>query len=319
MFKVLLVEKIDQRAVDLLSQVAEITYGRAFDEATLMDQAREVDGIVLRAQGKATRRLMENAPRLKVAARHGVGVDNIDVEAATDLGIQVVNTPLANMESVAEHAFGILLDLSKVICKVDRGLRKGVWREKSEFNGTEARGKTLGIVGAGRVGARVAEIGIKGFDMKVLYRDVVSNPRLDALGARRCELDELLSQSDYVSLHVPLLPETDHLIGRRELALMKPTAFLLNISRGQVVDQEPLVEALKAGRIAGAGLDVFEVEPLPPDNPFKDMDNVIITPHMASHTREGLLAMAMVVKDVIAVLEGRPPEFPVNHPAKLRG
>jgi len=223
-----------------------------------------------------------------------------------------VNTPLANKESVAEHAIGILLGLSKLIVQVDRGLRGGRWRGETEFRGHELKGKTLGVVGAGRIGTRVAEIARLGFDMDILYQDVVVNSRVEEIGGRRCELDELLSGSDYVTLHVPLTPETEHLIGERELRLMKPTAYLLNLSRGKVVDEAALIDALRTSRIAGAGLDVYEVEPLPSDSPLLRMENVVITPHMSSHTDEALLAMAMVVKDVIEVLHGRPPEFPVN-------
>lgn len=317
-YRVLLVERIDPRAIELLRTIAEVVYASAFDEETLIRQANDVDGIIFRARGTASRRLMENAPRLKVVARHGVGVDNIDVEAASELGILVVNTPEANNESVAEHTIGIMLALSKLIVRVDRGLRRGQWRAESEFQGSEVRGKTLGIVGAGRIGTRVAEIAHKGLDMHILYCDVVPNHNIEQWGARRCELDELLRDADYVSLHVPLSSETTHLIGERALSLMKPTAYLLNLSRGQVVDERALIHALQTGQIAGAGLDVFETEPLPPDSPLTTMENVVITPHMASHTREALLAMAMVVSDVIAVLQGHAPRFPVNRPQKRR-
>jgi D-3-phosphoglycerate dehydrogenase len=311
-FKVLLLEPFDPRGMDFLKQSADIVFARGFDEDTLVEDAQDVDAIVARARGMITRRVMENAPRLKVVGRHGVGVDNIDVPAATDLGILVVNTPQANQESVAEHAIGILLGLSKLIVQVDRLLRSGRWRGQTEFRGREVKGKTLGVVGVGRIGARVAEIAGLGLGMKILYSDVMSNPRVDEIGGRRCELDELLAESDYVTLHVPLLPETEHLISTRELGLMKPSACLLNLSRGMVVDEKALADALLAGQIAGAGLDVFEIEPLPPDSPFLTMENVVITPHMSSHTDEALLAMAMVVKDIVAVLEGRPPEYPVN-------
>jgi D-3-phosphoglycerate dehydrogenase len=310
--KVLLLEPFDPRGMDLLKESAEVVFARSFDEDTLVEQARDVDGIVARARGTVSRRVMENAPRLKVVGRHGVGVDNIDVEAATELGIQVVNTPLANMESVAEHTIGILLGLSKLIVRVDRGLRRGQWREEAEFRGNELKGKTLGIVGTGRVGTRVAEIASLGFDMDLLYRDVVPNPRVEEIGARRCDLDELLALSDYVTLHVPLIPETEYLIGERELGLMKPTAYLLNLSRGNVVKEAALIDALQTGRIAGAGLDVYEVEPLPSASPFLDMENVVLTPHMSSHTDEALWSMSMVVKDVLAVLGEHPPDFPVN-------
>ncbi len=318
-FKVLLVEEIDRRAVAMLSAVADVTLASGFDPETLLRETHDKHGMIFRAQGFASRELMAGCPDLKVVARHGVGVDNIDMDAATELGVQVVNTPLANNESVAEQTMGMLVCLSKRIMEADRALRRGDWKSRFKLTGQQVKDKTLGIVGTGRVGSRVAEIAHRGYDMAILYRDVVPNVHLEQeLGARRVELDELLSESDYVSLHVPLLPETDRMIGRRELALMKPTAYLLNLSRGSVVDEAALVEALQTGAIAGAGLDVFEVEPASADNPLFQLDNVVCSPHMASLTREGIFAMSMVVKDVMAVLEGRAPEFPVNHPLVLR-
>jgi D-3-phosphoglycerate dehydrogenase len=318
-YKVLLVEDIDHRAVALLSAVADVTVASGFDPETLLRETRDKHGMIFRAQGEATRTLMEACPHLKVVARHGVGVDNIDVKAATELGVQVLNTPLANNESVAEQAMGMLIGLSKRIFEADRALRAGDWKARFRLTGLEVKGKTLGIVGSGRVGSRLAEMGRLGFGMNLLYRDVVRSEKLEKeLGARRVELDELLAESDYVSLHVPLLPETEKMIGKRELGLMKPTAYLLNLSRGPVVDEAALIEALQQRKIAGAGLDVYEIEPVKPDNPLLKLDNVVLSPHMASLTSEAVFSMAMVVTDVMAVLEGRTPEFPVNRPAALR-
>ena len=318
-WRVLLVEQIDGRAVEWLRAKAEVCYPQAFDEDGLIEAAREADAVVFRAIGQGTRRMMEGCPRLKVMARHGVGVDNIDVAAATELGVQVVYTPLANLESVAEHAIGMMLGLAKNIVRCDRAMRRRDWDARAGMHGIEVRGKTLGIVGAGRIGTRLAEIASRGLGMRVRYCDVIPNAKLDdEVQAVRCDLETLLRESDFVSLHVPLLASTRYLIGERELRLMKPGAFLLNLSRGPVVDERALVEALRAGTIAGAGLDVFEQEPLPADSPLLEMENVILTPHNASHTAEALLAMANVVRDIVAVLEGRAPDFPVNHPASLR-
>ena len=310
--KVLVLEAFDPRGLKYLEEATEVVLARNFDEETLIEQACDVEGIAVRALGMITRHVMENTPRLKVVGRHGVGVDNIDVDAATEFNIQVVNTPQANMESVAEHAMAIMLGLSKLVVQVDRGLRRGQWRGKTEFRGHELKGKTLGIVGVGRIGARVAEIARLGFNMEVCYSDIAPNARVEEIGGRRYDLDELLSQSDYVTLHVPLLPETEYLIGEREFGLMKPTAYLLNLSRGKVVNETALGAALQNGGIAGAGLDVYEVEPLPSDSPLLQMENVVLTPHMSSHTDEALLAMAMVAKDIVAVIQGHTPEFPVN-------
>lgn len=310
--KVLLTDPFHPQGIELLKETAEVVFARGVDEDTLVEDARDVQGIVVRARGFISRRIMENAPQLKVVGRHGVGVDNVDVGAATALGIWVVNTPLATVEPVAEHAIALMLGLSKLVVRVDRLMRQGKWREQSDFRGRELKGKTLGIVGTGRIGTRVAEIAHLGFNMGILYADVVPNPRVDDLGGRQCSLDELLKESDYVTVHVPLLPETQYLIGERELKLMKPTAYLLNLARGKVVNEAALIAALQSDQIAGAGLDVYEVEPLSPDSPLTRMENVVITPHMSSHTEEALLAMSMVTKDIVAVLKGQSPQFAVN-------
>ncbi len=310
--KVLLLDPFHPRGMELLKEKAEIVFARGIDEDTLVEDARDVQGIAVRARGFISRRVMENAPQLKVVGRHGVGVDNIDIAAATELGIWVVNTPLATVEPVAEHTIALMLALAKLVVRTDRLMRRGKWREQGDFQGRELKGKTLGIIGSGRIGARVAEIARLGFNMEILYSDVRPNARVEELGGRHCPLDDLLKASDFVTLHVPLLPETEHLIGERELNLMKPTAYLLNLARGKVVNEAALIAALQAGRIAGAGLDVYEVEPLPPDSPLLHMENVVLTPHMSSHTEEALVAMSLVTQDIVAVLNGQTPQFPVN-------
>jgi len=310
--KVLLLGSIHPQGLEVLREATEVVFARGVDEHTLIEDVRDVQGIVVRAQGMISRRVMEHAPQLKVIGRHGAGVDNIDVDAATELGIWVVNTPLATVEPVAEHTIALMLALSKLVVRTDRLMRRGKWREEADFRGRELKGRTLGVVGAGRIGARVAEIARLGFNMAVLYSDVRPNAHVEELGGRRCSLDDLLQQSDFVTLHVPLLPETEYLIGERELKLMKPSAYLLNLARGKVVNEAALIAALQSGQIAGAGLDVYEVEPLPPDSPLLQMENVVLTPHMSSHTDDALLAMAMVAKDIVAVLKGQTPQFPVN-------
>jgi phosphoglycerate dehydrogenase-like enzyme len=179
-----------------------------------------------------------------------------------------------------------------------------------EYIGQELFGRTLGLVGMGRIGSRVAEICHLAFHMPVLYYDVVSYPKTEEkLGAIKVSLEEVLKESDYVSVHVPLLPATKGMIGREQLALMKKGAFLINTARGAIVDEVALVEALKSGHLAGAGIDVFEKEPTPADNPLSQLENVVLTPHMASHTDDALKAMSMVAQDIIRVLEGEPPRY----------
>jgi len=310
---VLIYEPIHADAVAALAQKAEIVWARSLDEESLLEQVPPVEGIIVR-NWKVTRRVMEAAPRLKVVGRHGIGVDQIDVQAAHELGIVVVNTPGAATESVAEHSLGLMIALAQHIVQADRAMRAGDWQARFGLTGRELRHKILGIVGCGRIGTRVATLCHTALEMPVLYHDIVDVPQAEArLGARRVPLDELLQTADVVSLHVPLLAETRGLIGREALRRMKRDALLINTARGPAVDQAALIEALQEGRIAGAGLDVFESEPLPPDSPLLRLPNVIVTPHMAAFTQEGLLNMAMgVVSDVLAVLEGRAPKNPVT-------
>lgn len=310
---VLLYESIHPDGLAVLREKAEVRYAPGWSEEEVLPVVGDVAGIIIRANGRITRRLMESAPRLKVVGRHGVGLDNVDVATATELGIYVVNTPQANAESVAEHTLGLMIALSKRIVEGDRALRAGNWGARHTLIGRELRGRILGVIGCGRIGSRVAHMAHAAFDIQVLYHDVVAQPQLEAkVGAERVEIEELLRRADCVTLHVPLTRATRGLIGERELTLMKPTAFLINTSRGPVVDEAALVEALRSGQIAGAGLDVYSTEPLPADSSLLSMQNVLLTPHMAAHTEEALRNMSMVAKDVVAVLEGREPEYWVN-------
>ncbi len=313
---VLLYEPIHQKALEVLKAGADVRMAASLEEDALLGQVADVDGIIIRANGRVSRRLMQAAPRLKVVARHGVGVEAIDRQAAAERGITVVNTPAANDESVAEQCVAFMIVLAKRILESDRALRAGDWQARYRLIGAEVQGKTLGLVGFGKIGQRVAAICRNGLGMPILYHDVVAYAQAErALGARRVPLEELLQESDFVSLHLPLLPATQALIGEAALRRMKPSAFLINTARGPVVDQAALVRALREKWIAGAGLDVYDPEPLPPDSPLLQMDNVVLSPHMASHTDEALLRMAMVVTDVLAVIEGRAPESPVPPPA----
>ncbi len=309
----LVYEPIHAEAVAVLAQKAEIVWARSLDEESLLEQVPPVDGIIVR-NWKVTRRVMEAAPRLKVVGRHGIGVDQIDVQAAHELGIVVVNTPGAATESVAEHSVGLMIALAQNIVRADRAMRAGDWQARFSLTGRDLRHKILGIVGCGRIGTRVATLCHTALEMPVLYCDIVDKPEAEAqLGALRVPLDELLDTADVVSLHVPLTQQTRGMIGREALRRLKRDAILVNTARGPVVDEAALIEALQEGRIAGAGLDVFESEPLPPDSALLRLPNVVVTPHMAAFTREGLLNMAMgVVNDVLAVLEGRAPENPVT-------
>ena len=315
-FIVLLYEDMHEDGKALLKEKGEILFARSLEEASLIQEVKEIDGIIIRANGRVSKRLMESAPRLKVIGRHGVGVENINLEAATEKGIWVVNTPDANDVSVAEHFFGLALMLSKMLKKGEKAFREeGRWEARYQYIGNELHGKTLGILGFGRIGKAVGRIGYKGFDMKVLYYDALRYEEAEKeIHAVKQSLEEVLSQCDYISINLPMLPATKGLINEREFKMMKPTAYIINLARGPIWDEKALYNVLKEGRIAGAGSDVYEVEPATKDHPLLQLENFIGTPHMAAHTEEALKRMSLVAEDVIRVLEGKTPLHPVNQP-----
>jgi D-3-phosphoglycerate dehydrogenase len=314
----LLYEPMHEAGTSLLRQHGEVITAPALDEPTLVSVVREVDAIVIRANGRVTRAVMEAAPRLKVVGRHGVGLENVDVAAATERGVWVVNTPEANSESVAEHFVVLALALSKRFLESDQDLRAGKWNVRYEHIGRELYGKVLGIVGFGRIGRTTARICHQGFGMPVLYYDVVAAPPdLEReTKAKRVSLEELLRTADYVSLNLPLTPETRHIIGRGEIRLMKPTAYLLNLGRGPLWDEKAMLEALEQKWIAGVGTDVFEEEPTAKDNPLFRFRSFVCTPHMAAHTEEAMRRMSLVAEDIVAVLQGQEPRWPANRPKR---
>jgi len=316
-FKVLLYEDMREEGKAILKEKAELLFAKSLEEDHLLEQVKAIDGIIVRANGKVTRKMMESAPRLKVIGRHGVGVENIDVVTATEKGIWVVNTPDANDLSVAEHFFGLALMLSKMLKKGDLALRQGRWEARYQYIGNELHGKTLGILGFGRIGKSVGRIGYRGFGMKVLYYDAVRYEEAEKeIEAVRVTLDEVMSLSDFISINLPMLPATKGLIGEKEFRRMKPRAYIINLARGPIWDEKALYQVLKEGRIAGAASDVFEVEPAAKDHPLFELENFIGTPHSAAHTEEALKKMSLVAVDVLRVLEGMEPVYPVNRPKR---
>jgi len=318
-FAILLYEDMHEAGKAILREKAEILFANSLEESSLIKEVREVDGIIVRANGKVSRKMMEVAPKLKVIGRHGVGMENIDLEAATEKGIWVVNTPDANDISVAEHFFGLALILSKMLKKADVALREGRFEVRYQYIGKELHGKTLGIIGFGRIGRAVGRIGHNGFNMKVLYYDAIRYEEVEKeIKAKKVSLEEVLSQSDYISINLPLLPATKGLLRENEFELMKPSAYIINLARGPIWDEKALYAVLKEGKIAGAGSDVYEVEPATKDHPLFQLENFIGTPHMASHTDEALRRMSLVAEDVVRVLNGKTPLHPVNQ-LRLRG
>jgi len=311
-FRVLLYEPMHPEGTRLLGEKCDVIYAESVEEENLIGQARDVDAIIIRARGSVSKALMDSASRLKAVGRHGVGLENVDLTAARERGITVVYTPAANAQSVAEHFVGLTLMLAKNLRLGDMGLRAGSWNARYELIGRELYGKTLGVAGFGRIGKLTARTCRNGFGMSVLYYDVISFPEAEEeLCAKRVDLKDLFKEADFISINMPLLPQTRGIINADLLKLMKPTGFLVNMARGPLWNEADVVRALKENWIAGVGSDVFEEEPSPADNPLFQMDNFVGTPHMAAHTEESMLRMSMVSRDILAVLEGRKPEFPV--------
>jgi glyoxylate reductase len=260
--------------------------------------------------------VINSAPNLRIIAQYAVGFDNIDLKAATKRGIYVTNTPEVLTETTADFAFALMLAVARRVVEADKYVRNGKWKvawHPLMMLGEDVHGRTLGIVGLGRIGSAVARRA-KGFDMKILYYDVIRREDLEReLGIKYVDLETLLRESDFVTIHTPLTPETYHLIGEKQLRMMKKTAFLINTSRGKVVDQKALYKALKEGWIAGAALDVFEQEPISMDDPLLELENVVLAPHIASATHETRSKMAEIVaENLLAFKRGEVPPTLVN-------
>ncbi len=282
------------------------TVGKLLDES--------VEGVVVR-YNRFPKELIDKAPNLKVIARHGIGVELIDVKYATKEGIYVVNTPTASTISVAEHTVTLMLALAKNILNADSELRRGNYAIKNKLGCTDLENKTLGIIGAGKIGLEVAKKCKYGFNMNVIaYDPYINIEKAKEIGIKVVDtLDELLENADYVSLHVPLTEKTKYMIGVKELKKMKKTAFLINCGRGALVKEDDLIKALENGDIAGAGIDVFEKEPPEKDNPLFKMKQVVVTPHSASLTVESMIKMAVgAAEQVVQVLKGEKPKYIVN-------
>ncbi len=310
--KVLVADSIATQGIDILRQHAEVDVRKGVTPEELGSVIGDYDALVVRSQTKVTSDIIEAAEKLQVIGRAGVGVDNIDVDAATRHGIIVINSPEGNIVSTAEHTIAMLLALARRIPQAHNLLHTGVWDR--EFKGSEIRNKVLGIIGLGRVGTEVAEMA-KGLRMEVIaYDPMVSESRAERLGVRLVELETLLKTADFITMHVPLNTSTKNLIGRSELKLVKPTAMLINCARGGILDEKALYDALNQGKLTGAAIDVFSKEPAQ-DNILLQSDKVITTPHMAASTFEAEASASIdIAEQVVAVLQGHPPKSPLNVP-----
>lgn len=311
--KVLVTEPIHAKGIDYLKQQGyEVVMGTGISEENLIEQGKDCDGILTR-NGKLTERVLKQCPKLRVVAMHGVGVDGIDVEAASRLGIQVTNAAESNQSSVAEYAIGLILMLAKRSIDYNNRLKNGDMEVRRMY-GNDVFGKTLGIIGMGTIGTQVAKIASYGLQMKVIaYNRHITGTKQTDYALLTNDLDTVISAADYLSLHLPGGASTRKMIGARELSLMKPTACLINTGRGEVIDEEALIFVLQEHKIKGAALDVFEGNLPKPENPLLHMEHVIVTPHTAAFTDEALERMAyQAALGIAEVLEERPISYPVN-------
>ncbi|MDR1535814.1 MAG: hydroxyacid dehydrogenase [Planctomycetota bacterium] len=314
-YKVLIPQDIPPEAKALLERAGgEIKMGRGRAESDLIADIPDCEALVARTV-PVTRAVLEAAGKLRIISRFGVGVDNIDLAAADSLGIWVANTPQANSLSVAEHVVALMLACATDLIAAGSEMRRGNFAYRDRVMGFELAGKTLGIVGLGRIGGALAKIAGDGLSMRIIAHDPYLKPELAPPGVEMAgEWDRVFREGDFVSLHLPGGPGARK-IGAREFALMKETAILVNCARGELVVEKDLLAALRSGRIGGAALDVFEKEPPDPDNPLLVLPNVVATPHDSSFTREAFRRMGEhMAKNIEEVMSGRRPAWPVNNP-----
>lgn len=313
MARILVADSIAQEGIDLLSAQHDVSVQTGLSEDQLVEAVADVSALVVRSQTQATTRVIAAAGRLEVIGRAGVGVDNIDIAAATQRGVIVANAPLANTLSAAEHAFGLMLALARHTPQAHAALRAGRW-DRGLYMGVELAGRTLGVIGLGRIGSEVASRA-RAFQMRLIaYDPFVSNERASSLGVELMELDELLAQSDFVTLHTALHEDTRGLISAERLAKARPGIRIINTARGALIDEQALYDAVQSGHVGGAAIDVFSKEPAV-DNILTTHDHIVVTPHLAASTIEAQdRAAVTVAEQVLSVLDGGVARFAVNAP-----
>jgi len=311
--RILVTEKLGQAGLDLLQDQFTVDQRLGLSPEALLAALPEYDALVVRSKTKVTADVLQAGTQLKVVGRAGTGVDNIDLETATKLGIAVVNAPTGNSNAVAEQTLALMLAMARNVYPAVASMKDGRW-EKSALRGTEVKGKTLGLVGLGRIGRMVASKA-RGLEMDIVaYDPYASQESAASLGVELLTLDEVLSQADYVSIHSPLTPQTRGMIGAKQLSLLKPTARIINCARGGIIDEEALKTVLAEDRIAGAALDVFSKEPVD-DMELVSQTKLLATPHLGASTTEAQTQVAIdVCRAVVDVLQGHLPQTPVNVP-----
>ena len=311
---IVVAEAYSEASLATLRRAGEVRVLKSYDETSLLEAVADADALLVRTYAQVTDRVLDHAPRLRVIGRGGVGLENINVAAALRRNITVVHTPAAATRSVEELTIGLMIALERRIVDADQAMRRGQFAQaRARSRGRELCGLTMGIVGLGRIGMCVGRTCSLGLGMRVLFNDIVDVGPLD-FPAEPADKAALFRDSDVVSLHVPLTPLTRGMVSAEVLATFKPTATLINTSRGAVVDLIALADALTAGRLAGAACDVFDPEPPPPDHPILRAASVLLSAHVGARTHEGLDRMNAVVDDVVAVLQGRSPQYPATEP-----
>ena len=316
--KIYVTRELPERGLNIIRQHFEIEVWPEYappPKKTIIEKAKNVDALATLLSDKIDAEVYNAAPKLKIVSQLAVGFDNIDLAEATKRGIYVTNTPEVLTDTTADFAWALLMAVARRVVEADKYVRTGQWKvgwHPAMLTGRDVFGTTIGIVGAGRIGYAMAKRAL-GFDMKVLFYDVIPRPEIEKLGAKKVDLTTLLRQSDFVTIHVPLMKETHHFINEEKLRLMKKTAYIINNSRGPVVDEKALHAALKEGWIAGAGLDVFEQEPTPADNPLLKFDNVVVAPHISSASLDTRAKMSeMVADNLVSFFQGKQPPNLVN-------
>ncbi len=317
MIRVLITDKLAQEGIDLINATAgaEAVVKLGISEDELSDIIRDYDGLIVRSGTKVTAKVLANPGRLKGVARAGVGIDNIDVPAATRKGILVMNTPGGNTLSAAEHTMALMLAMSRNVVQACNSLKSGAW-DRKKYMGNQLNTKVLGVIGLGRIGMAVANMA-RGFNMKVLGYDPLAAPtNAEQLGIEVTDsVERVFRESDFITVHVPKNPQTLNMIGPDQIAMMKPTVRLINCARGGIISEDALYEALSKKRIAGAALDVFSSEP-PQDLRFADLDNCIVTPHLGASTEEAQVEVAVEAAEILlTAINGGPIRNAVNAPS----
>ena len=312
--RILVADPVAPEGVEMLSRVATVDEKTGLSAEELISIIPNYQALVVRSETKVTREVLDAATSLEVVGRAGVGVDNIDLAAATERGVIVVNAPQGNTVAAAEHTIALLMSMARNIPQADASMRQGRWARK-EYVGVEVRDKTLGVIGLGPIGAEVARRGAA-LEMDVLGADpFVPDDRIHAIGAEPVGFDELIERADFITVHVPLTTSTKGMIGSRQFARMKDGVRLLNVARGGIIDEQALADAVKEGKVAGAAIDVFTDEPIKPENPLNGDERIVLTPHLGASTAEAQERVAIhVAEQIVDIFSGKPARYAVNAP-----